>query len=576
MCSHSGYNVQGGGTSDDWLISRAVEIPTEGYTLTFGAQSFVMRTGERRLSDLWVFITDYQPTEGNMPTEPAMHLEQVSEGKYPDLLEKDFTSYELNLDAYAGKTIYISFANLNTDRDLLAIDNVLVQRLDNAELSAASRRYVEAGEFGVDAVFRNVSDQPLTNWVLEFDAGDGSQPVTEGGEKLEPGVEMTHTFTTGIKADHTCNWTVTLKADGIKPIVSEGVTTGLSFMPWHNVLVEEATGMWCGNCPIGIYVLENMMEHPEMKEFTIPVSVHITQTGNASDDYLTNQDYSYMLGLKAAPSVRLDRGTRVLQFSLADDGLPIDFDNPRQIATLVKNTHDTPSLIGIDVKGSFYIEGTDTVAVKATVTLRPAMTLDGSRYRVGFILTENNVGLDSNRFWSQENYLSGAELVSDFGGFTTLPERIRNWRWMDVARGVYDFHGTDAITLPQTMKMDEELEFTVEIPIPDTYLEVENGGKKSVMAPAVVASNLTLVAFVLDSSNNFHAENSAAYPMTEQADKRLTIAELAARNGIEDVVATPEDSTPEYFTLQGIKVNKPAPGLYVVRRGGKVTKEIIK
>ena len=117
-----------------------------------------MRTDQRRLSDLWVFITDYQPSENRLPEEPTMHLEQVSEGKYQNLLEKDFTYYELSLDKYAGKTIYISFANLNTDKDILAIDNVLVQRLDKAELSASSKRYVEAGSFDVDVVFKNTSD----------------------------------------------------------------------------------------------------------------------------------------------------------------------------------------------------------------------------------------------------------------------------------------------------------------------------------------------------------------------------------------------------------------------------------
>ena len=124
---------------------------------------------------------------------------------------------------------------------------------------------------------------------------------------------------------------------------------------------------------------------------------------------------------------------------------------------------------------------------------------------------------------------------------------------MDVARGVYDFHGTDEIALPEVWKMDEELEYTVEIPIPDTFLETENNGKKVTLSPAVVAANLTLVAFVLDSGNSFAAENSISYPMTDSTDDE-----------------------PVYYNLRGQRVQNPAQGIYIVKRGGNVTKEIIR
>lgn len=41
-------------------------------------------------------------------------------------VENDFTEYTINLDKYVGKTIYLSFANLNNDKDILCIDNVLI------------------------------------------------------------------------------------------------------------------------------------------------------------------------------------------------------------------------------------------------------------------------------------------------------------------------------------------------------------------------------------------------------------------------------------------------------------------
>lgn len=45
--------------------------------------------------------------------------------------------------------------------------------------------------------------------------------------------------------------------------------------------------------------------------------------------------------------------------------------------------------------------------------------------------------------------------------------------------------------------------------------------------------------------------------------------------GIGEVVET-DYSTAEYFNMQGVRVLNPGEGFYIVRRGGKVTKEIIR
>lgn len=46
-------------------------------------------------------------------------------------------------------------------------------------------------------------------------------------------------------------------------------------------------------------------------------------------------------------------------------------------------------------------------------------------------------------------------------------------------------------------------------------------------------------------------------------------------SGVEGVYTT-EDAAPEYFNLQGIRVANPGEGIYIVRRGNKVTKEIVR
>ena len=46
--------------------------------------------------------------------------------------------------------------------------------------------------------------------------------------------------------------------------------------------------------------------------------------------------------------------------------------------------------------------------------------------------------------------------------------------------------------------------------------------------------------------------------------------------GVDNVSADFDDVPAEYFTISGVKVTNPAPGLYIVRRGAKVTKEYIR
>ena len=91
-----------------------------------------------------------------------------------------------------------------------------------------------------------------------------------------------------------------------------------------------------------------------------------------------------------------------------------------------------------------------------------------------------------------------------------------------------------------------------------------------------MAANLTLVAFVLDSGNSFAAENSISYPMTEQAAVRTTISELASRASIDNMGTDSTDDEPVYYNLRGQRVQNPAQGIYIVKRGGNVTKEIIR
>lgn len=59
----------------------------------------------------------------------------------------------------------------------------------------------------------------------------------------------------------------------------------------------------------------------------------------------------------------------------------------------------------------------------------------------------------------------------------------------------------------------------------------------------------------------------------DPAAAKLTITKTA---GVADVIAEAAEEAPVYYNLQGIRVANPENGLYIVNRGGKISKEIIR
>lgn len=564
LASHSCYSPAG--TSNDWLGSRAIEIPTAGYVLTFGAQSASL-SGYTKPSDLWLFITESPLSEDNLPSEPTMLLKEVPVGESEEIIEGDFTEYSLNLDEYAGKTVYLNFANLNTDKDILCIDNILIQRLDNAEVSVSSPRYVEAGEYTVDVTITATALEGISKWSFDFIEEGVGGLTFEGDFPLAFGESVTYPVTSRVGKDQTIEYRVALCADGSEPIEANGLVSGLAFIPWHNVLVEESTGLWCGNCPGGAYVMECMTSDEEMKEYVVPVSVHIPGAGN---DLMVNEEYVGLFGVTSAPAFRFNRSLQVTYLSTAHD-TNFDPSDPLSLPAKVKGLHEEIALLGIDIEARFTNPELRN-QIECEVNVHPALSLDSSELGIGLILTENNVGLDNNLYWIQTNYYSGLPYESELGGWTLLPEGVLNARYHDVARGVWGYRGFDG-SLPEKLNCEETHSFSYTLDIPDTYQESRDG--KMVISPAINPDYLSVVAYVYDRAN-FNVVNSAVFPMTELTEHKFTIRDLVERNGVDTIGVDGNGSEPVYYNLQGARVTNPSRGVYIVRRGGVVSKEVVR
>lgn len=567
MMSHACY--QNGGKSNDWLVSRRIEIPTEGFVLTFDAQSAPLRDASN-LSSLWVFVTEKQVSASNLPTEPAMFLEKVPVGNSVEAIEGDFLHYSLSMDPWAGKKVYLSFANLNENNDILCIDNVLIQRFDDVEMEASGPEYVVAGEYEVTGTARGTANDGFGAWTLTFEA-PGCEPQTMTGDRLAVGQEIPFSFTGVVPGDDVSEWSVTLSSPGQKPVVVKGATTGLLFEANHRVLFEEATGAWCSNCPLGIYNVECMLADDELADKVIPVAVHIPGGGN---DYMINEQYAAYLGLQSAPMVRVDRAGKVIGFS----GYDYNFDktNPQTVGYNILERSRKLTFADISLRSEFIIQGQDTTGIRSHVEVVPNLTMDHTQHAIGIILTENNVGLDNSSLWRQENGFAGNTFIeSELNGWTNLPKKVANMRYQDVARGVWGFNGLDN-SLPHDLAGGETYAFDHELEIPDTFQELTSGDKTILAANPIKCADLTVIAYVVD-TESCEIVNAVAFPMTEQAEQRVTTRDIERQYSGVGSLEAEWDGEEEYFNLQGQRIAEPARGeVTIIRRGSKVTKEIVR
>lgn len=561
--SHAIYNPVG--ASNDWCASRAIDIPTTGYELTFDAQSCPFRTDSQYwLSSLHVFISlynidaEYQPE----PEEAALFIEEVPYGKSVEVNEGDFTSYSLNLDKYAGKKIYLIFANLNNDKDILLIDNVLIQRKDNVNITAEAEEMVVKGKHAINVNIETTEN--VSDWKLTLADKAGNIFDTVEGEALAANSNLDYQLEYDIEGDRTLDWIVTFEAKDILPITQTGTVKALTFEPYHRVIVEEATGLWCGNCPMGAYNMEAMTTHEDTRDFTIPVSVHIT--GGVDD--LVNLQYAYLLGMTYAPAYRVNREFTARGFSTEYD---IVFNPKREnsFAKLLVDRHNQLTTLDVDLHAEFLPIDGETKKIKLDATVTPAISIDNADYRIAFIMKENNVdGKGSPLMW-QHNYYSGVQVDGMLGGWTGLPDLVTNAIYHDVAREIWDFNGIEN-SLPKSLKADQPVTFSYTVDIPNTYIEGKYQNITCVSSPAIVPENITMVAMVLD--ENFEVINSVAFPMTEAANER-NVEFLTA--SVDTIDIDNSAAAVEYYDLQGRRIQNPDKGIYIRRQGNATTKVVL-
>ncbi len=387
-----------------------------------------------------------------------------------------WASRSADLSAYAGQTIYIAF-HLNTPASrqgsALMIDDIRVTgttggvtetvSLANAtdaivESAATVEAVITAGDFTTINAFDatlTVGGQTYTQQFSGLNVTSGQsyefamdQTVTGEGGALVP-------YTLSVKMNE-----ATASVEGEVSILKDMDIT-------RNVVVEEMTGTWCPNCPMGIVGIREMQAaYPET---FIPVAVHYNDPMTDGVDEYADKMYEVFGG--RAPRMQMNR-------------VPTATGEPTfsWMSQFYEMAQETLPYCGITVNAAFTDEEAMT-EIDLDAIIQPAFTSNHNPLRLAVVLVENNVQGNSTEYDQVNNYAKqenefGEEYypLGEMGGFEemTNPIPFSNIQYQHVARAIYDDYNGIEGSLPEAVSVDVTVPFTRKITVPENVRKAKN------------------------------------------------------------------------------------------------------
>lgn len=453
----SSYYKETTKASDNWLITPLIDLSgLSNASLSWKAWS---RSNVNYYESYRVLVSTTGNTVEDFVDEPVFVIE--AEGT-------SWSERTVDLSAYAGQQVYIAFHN-NTPQgvvgDVMAIDNIKVTGTEQAveesiELFDKSQRvFWEDAQISGTIVAGEFTNIKTFTATLKY--GDTEKSETFENLSVAPG--GSYDFTLAEKIPYVegekVSYTLTVNMNKEEAAFNGEVSFAKDMNFEKNVVVEEITGTWCGNCVAGIVGFRDMME--KYPDNFIGIAVH----GPSEDrdpmtyDYYVQEMHKFIGD--AYPRMYVDRkiiGTP--SFS----SLEYEYNNEMTVNPLCD----------IELSAVFDDEDMKSFNVEAKTSM--AFSSNFNHVRLAFVLLENNVQGNSMRY-SQANYYSkdnGTGL--EMGGFENMPDPVpySNIQYQHVARHIYgDFYGNQE-TLPDVVEIGEAYEYKFQSDIPENVLKSKN------------------------------------------------------------------------------------------------------
>jgi len=423
-------------TADRWLITPAFNVTSD--KTIFKWQDYNLSSTDKL--QLWI-----SPTGGSTAASFTTKVWDAVPGS------GGLTSHAISLSAYNGMNIRVAFRNNMPPQTAPAtnwgfiIDNVesviLPNKIDGTMTSVSPQNDhptaygLAASNVTLKGVVTNNGANVINNFTINYQQGTGAiKSYTVSSANIAPlgTFAFTHSvpFTIPAVGSYPIKAWIDIASDEVRSNDSGSTTiTGVTKMPVKKLVIEEATGTWCGWCVRGIVYMDSLQKlHPN--------NVSLIAVHNA--DPMVVSAYDTWMGTKISgyPSVVVDRR------AVAD---------PSDIITTYNNEGNYFGFADITL-------GTPTrtaTTYTQPVTVVPATPLNGD-YRLAIVMTEDNV-TGSGSTWDQHNYYSSGSQGIHLNGagidYYNLPATIpaSQMHYNFVARAITPSVNGAASGLPAAM-----------------------------------------------------------------------------------------------------------------------------
>ena len=432
------------GPSDDWMVLPKIWVRDADAVLRWRAMTVNSKSEDGAGYQVRISLDGAQPDD--FVQSPVVEVEAESVNTW--------TEHELSLKDYAGQRIYIAFVNNSAKGEILAVDDIVVEGSKGVcDLVVNSDRYIfEHKDLTVRGYVEACSDEVITDVTVKCISSETEVEKTYSLLVLAKGDKLEFELPNALQVDYgqTLDYQVIA-------VVNNAVTTDPAkcqatalMQKFHkNIVVEEATGMWCTYCPAGIVAMEELEKR--YPDTFIGLALHYNDQ-LAVDDYV--MDLSFPDGFPTgwinrryytSPMVQIheDGATR---YTMLDGGFE----------TYYLEEMALPAVAEIDV-----VAKQEGKAYRVMSTLCFAMDDVDADYRIAYAIIENDV---TGNGYYQVNGYSGQDV--DMGGFEDLPATIYDIEFQHVVRAIYDDYQGVAGSVPTEISGGEKYthEYLVELP----------------------------------------------------------------------------------------------------------------
>ena len=459
--STSIYNPTG--KSDDWMAIPRLSIENADYYLSFDVQSYYKSKADR----LKVLVLEDDAVYSNFTKElydkfkangKVLYDEQLTPGESEENLTGDWTHVEKSLAEYAGKNIYIAFVNENENQSMIFLDNLKVYYkgdfnfVPNVESTQVNKESTNVG-----VIVKVTSDKTYNTINATLTSEDGSFKSTYPDTPSKPITSAeNYSFTFPDKLPLTVGaqnkYTISINLGG--SVYSQiNTISNLAFETTKHVVIEEGTGAWCGNCPLGILAMENLEKL--YGDQVIPIAIH---SANGQGDVYDYSAYTAYLGVTSFPTGLVNRIDTVYApaISSGNDYYIETSEGNKTFHDIAKRELENYAIADVCIDKAVYDVESKNIQIMGNIA---------------FVVLEDNLSGKQNNYF----YMNTNPFFGKFGSGGEFGEKAPVIQYVDVARKVpNDNFAGESGFIPVSVTAGQPVAFNKVFSLPENVTNWDN------------------------------------------------------------------------------------------------------